>query len=252
MIKLEHVHIWFGKGSIHERHALDDINLTIKEQEFVIVLGNNGAGKSTLMHVLSGEIKPSSGDIYVDDMNMHQMKKTECAALVSRVHQQAHFGSWGELTIEENLNLSFMRGKARGLAYGTPKTRAEDFKKRIAVLGLGLEDKLHIRMDSLSGGQRQAVNLVMATLAPTKLLLLDEHTSALDPSMSKLVMTLTDLLIKELKLTTLMITHRLHDASEYGNRIIFLQQGKIKHDIDQEQKQSMSHLDMLNWVEEEI
>lgn len=251
MITLDNLHVWFHKGSVNERHALDDISIDIKARDFIVVLGNNGAGKSTLLNVLAGDIKPSSGKVLIDDACLHDMDKTDRALFVARVHQHPHLGSWGEMTIEENLSLAFLRGRFRGLHYGTPASRRHMFKERIALLGLGLEDKLHVSMESLSGGQRQAVNLVMATLAPLKLLLLDEHTSALDPAMAKLVMKLTQKLVAELELTVLMITHRLHDATDVGNRCVFLQSGKLLKDIQEKQKSSLTHSEVMNWLEDE-
>lgn len=246
MIKLSHIDVTFKAGTPLEKRALIDINLEIERGSFVTVIGSNGAGKSTLLGVLAGDILPSGGNVIINDIDVTKKQTADRANQIARVFQDPLAGSCGSLTIEENLALAAKRGEKRGLKLAIGKGRHEEFRERIAALGLGLEDRIQNRMDMLSGGQRQAVSLIMATLAKADILLLDEHTAALDPGMAEFVMKLTDRIVSENKLTTLMVTHSMRQALDYGSRTLMLHGGKIILDVAHEIRQGLDVKDLLD------
>lgn len=208
MISVNNIQVIFGKGTPLQKQALNGVSLTIEQGSFVTVIGSNGAGKSTLLGVLAGDVLPSAGQVMIGKTDVSRKGTAARAGLVARVFQDPLTGSCGALSIEENLALAAKRGEARGLTAALGPKRREHFRERIAELNLGLENRMGDRMDLLSGGQRQAVSLVMATLAGSEVLLLDEHTAALDPGMAEFVMNLTQKIVSERKLTTMMVTIR--------------------------------------------
>jgi putative ABC transport system ATP-binding protein len=227
MIRAQGLHVTFGPGTPMETRALQGVDLEIPAGQYVSLIGSNGAGKSTLLNCLTGEVGLDQGSIVIDESEVTAWPAPRRAALVARVFQDPLAGTCEGLTIEENMALAAARGTRRGLSPALHRARREEFRERIAVLGLNLENRLADRMGLLSGGQRQAVSLVMATLRPTKILLLDEHTAALDPRMSAFVLKLTRELIEAESLTTLMVTHSMGQALEFGTRTVMLHEGRV-------------------------
>jgi putative ABC transport system ATP-binding protein len=245
MIRLQNIHVTFAPDTVMEKKGLCGIDLDIREGEFVTVIGSNGAGKSTLLNSIAGEILPTSGAIYIDEDNVTKLPGYARAHFVARVFQDPLAGSCGDLTIAENLALAQRRGKTRYLSRALSRALKSDFKEVVKRLKLNLEDRLDTSMSLLSGGQRQAVSLLMATLSPLKILLLDEHTSALDPKTAAYVMDLTQEIINEKKLTALMVTHSLQQALRYGTRTIMLHEGKIIYDVQGEERAILTPQDLL-------
>jgi putative tryptophan/tyrosine transport system ATP-binding protein len=231
MIVVKDIHVTFGRGTPLEKHALRGIGLTIPEGQFVTVIGSNGAGKSTFLGALAGDVLAEQGRIVIDERDVTRWDTPKRAGLVARVFQDPLAGSCATLTIEENMALAAARGRRRGLALALASERRGGFRDRIAALGLGLENRLHDRMGLLSGGQRQAVSLLMATLAGSKILLLDEHTAALDPATADFVLDLTRRIVRENRLTTLMVTHSMRQALDYGDRTLMLHEGRVVLDV---------------------
>lgn len=245
MISLSDIQVVFGRGTPLQKQALKKIDLTIETGSFVTVIGSNGAGKSTLLGVLAGDVLPTAGRVTIGNADVSRKSTAARAGQVARVFQDPLAGSCGALTIEENLALAAARGKVRGLMPALGSKRREFFKERIASLNLGLENRLKDRMDLLSGGQRQAVSLVMATLAGSDVLLLDEHTAALDPGMAEFVMQLTDQVVTERKLTTLMVTHSMRQALDYGDRTVMLHGGEIVLDVSGDSRKDLQVEDLI-------
>jgi putative ABC transport system ATP-binding protein len=231
MIAIEGLGVTFGRGSVLETRALAGVDLAIPEGEFVTVIGSNGAGKSTLLNALTGDVRPDRGRIEVDGQDVTGWSAPGRAGLIARVFQDPLAGSCEALSIEENLALAAARGRARGLALAVNRVLRERCRELLARLGLGLEQRLGDPMGLLSGGQRQAVSLLMATLAPMKILLLDEHTAALDPKTAEFVLGLTREIVAEQRLTTLMVTHSMRHALDCGSRTIMLHEGRICFDV---------------------
>ena len=245
MINVKDVKVVFGKGTPLEKKALNGVNLTIEQGSFVTVIGSNGAGKSTLLGVLAGDVLASEGKVMIGTTDVTRKQTAARAGLVARVFQDPLTGSCGSLSIEENLALAARRGERRGLVAALGPRRREHFRERISELNLGLENRMADRMDLLSGGQRQAVSLVMATLAGSEVLLLDEHTAALDPGMAEFVMGLTDKIVSERKLTTLMVTHSMRQALDYGHRTIMLHGGEIVLDVSGDSRKDLQVEDLI-------
>ncbi|PRD44375.1 ABC transporter ATP-binding protein [Phyllobacterium phragmitis] len=245
MIEISKLGVTFGRGTPLEKQALSDVNLTIDEGAFVTVIGSNGAGKSTLLGVLAGDILPTEGKVLIGGKNVTRKPTADRAGLVARVFQDPLTGSCGALTIEENLALAAARGKRRGLAPALGGKRRANFRERVAALNLGLENRMQDRMELLSGGQRQALSLVMATLAGSEVLLLDEHTAALDPGMAEYVMELTQSLVNENRLTTLMVTHSMRQALDFGTRTIMLHGGSIVLDVAGDSRKTLGVEDLI-------
>lgn len=231
MIELKEIAVTFGKGSPLEHKVFQKLSLKIETGQFVTVIGGNGAGKSTLMNVISGDIPVDAGHILLDGRDVTRFKPEERAALLSRVFQDPLLGTYADLSIEENLSLAYSRGRRRTLAMALNATLRDHFKAILSSIGIGLQDRLFDKMGLLSGGQRQAVSLLMATIQPSKILLLDEHTAALDPKMEQLILELTQRLITEHQLTALMITHCMKQALDFGTRTLVMHQGKIVRDL---------------------
>lgn len=245
MIKLKGIEVFFNKGTPLEVYSLKDVDLKIEEGEFVTIIGSNGAGKSTLMNVLAGEVLVDAGTILIDNNNVTKYVTEKRAAFVGRVFQDPLSGSFAELTIEENLAIALNRGRFHFLKWALNTKKRRFFKECLAHLHIGLEDRLNDPIMQLSGGQRQAVSLLMATLQPSQILLLDEHTAALDPKMAKRILALTKELIEEKKLTTLMITHSMHQALELGTRTLVLHQGEIIKDLHSDERKQMTSPELI-------
>lgn len=245
MIRLEDIQVTFNPGTILENRALRSINLEVPEHQFLTVIGSNGAGKSTLLGAVTGETPMVGGKVLVDEIDVTRQTVDQRAKVCARVFQDPLAGTCGDLTIEENMALSFMRGKRRGWGLSLSASRRKLFQERISILGLGLEDRLGDNIGLLSGGQRQAVSLVMATLSDSKLLLLDEHTAALDPRMAAFIIDLTKTIVKEFNLTVMMVTHSMKDALACGDRTVMLHQGEIVLDVSGEQRANMKVPDLL-------
>ncbi len=245
MLEMKNVTKIFNKGSVDEKLALDNLSLTLKDGDFVTVIGGNGAGKSTMQNAICGTWLPDSGSIFLGGINVTALPEYKRAKYLGRVYQDPMMGTAAGMQIEENLALASRRGKRRGLRPGITKSEREEYRKLLSELDLGLEDRLAAKVGTLSGGQRQALTLLMATMRKPKLLLLDEHTAALDPKTAAKVMQLTDKIVRENSLTTLMITHNMIDAIEYGNRLIMLHAGRIILDISGEEKKKLTVANLL-------
>ncbi|MCG3733096.1 ABC transporter ATP-binding protein [Vibrio cincinnatiensis] len=245
MIHLEDIQVTFNPGTILENQALKGVSLTVPEHQFLTVIGSNGAGKSTLLGAVTGETPMIGGRVLIDDRDVTRQRVDKRASLCARVFQDPLAGTCGALTIEENMALAYMRGKRRGWKYALSSQRRKLFQERISILGLGLEDRLSDSIGLLSGGQRQAVSLVMATLSDSKLLLLDEHTAALDPRMAAFIIDLTKKIVAEFNLTVMMVTHSMKDALACGDRTVMLHQGEIVLDVAGESRATMQVPDLL-------
>ena len=249
MLKITNLHKTFNAGTVNEKKALNGLNLTIEEGEFVTVIGGNGAGKSTLLNAISGIWKPDWGTIEVDGIDVTDMPEHKRAQFLGRVFQDPMKGTAPDMEIAENLAIASKRGLKRKFRRGVTKTGRKYYKELLATLELGLEERLSTKVGLLSGGQRQAVTLLMATMNHPKLLLLDEHTAALDPKTASKVLYLTDKIVKENNLTALMITHNMHDAIAYGNRLIMMHEGEILIDVKGEEKQNLTIEQLLKLFE---
>lgn len=250
MITIKNLSKTFLPGTVNEKRALTNINLKMKDGEFITVIGGNGAGKSTLMNCLAGVFPVTTGSIVLNEKNITKMPEYKRAKFLGRVFQDPTMGTAGDMIIEENLAMAYRRGKHRGLKWGiTPKER-EYYKNYLRQLDLGLEDRLTSKVGLLSGGQRQALTLLMATLQKPELLLLDEHTAALDPKTAQKVLALTEKIVKENSLTTLMITHNMKDAIRLGTRLIMMYNGKIIFDASGEEKVKLTTEDLMQKFEE--
>ncbi len=245
MLEVKNVSKTFNAGTINEKKALDRISLTLEDGDFVTVIGGNGAGKSTLLNMVAGVYPIDSGHIVLDGNEISTDPEHKRAKYIGRVFQDPLMGTAGDMMIVENLAMAQRRGKKRTLAWGFTKEESRGYKDELAKLGLGLEDRLTTKVGLLSGGQRQALTLLMATLKKPELLLLDEHTAALDPLTAKKVLDLTQKIVNEQNLTTLMITHNMKDAIRIGNRLIMMYDGKIIFDVRGEEKQNLT-VEMLH------
>ncbi len=240
MLEMKHITKIFNPGTVNEKVALRDLSLTLHDGDFVTVIGGNGAGKSTLLNAIAGVWQPDEGQILIDGIDITTMPEHKRAKFLGRVFQDPMIGTAGDMQIEENLALALRRGKHRGLRWGITAAERADYRAQLARLGLGLEDRMTSKVGLLSGGQRQSLTLLMATLVQPKLLLLDEHTAALDPKTAAKILTLTDEIVTENHLTTLMITHNMKDAIEHGNRLIMLYDGHVVIDVAGEEKQKLT------------
>ncbi|HHW7568875.1 TPA: ABC transporter ATP-binding protein [Mannheimia haemolytica] len=245
MIELNNLFITFNKGTAIENPVLRGLSLKVEQGEFVSVIGSNGAGKSTMLNAISGDCLVDSGDIIIQGNKVNNSTTWRRANQVARVFQDPMAGTCESLTIEENMALAYQRGGKRGLGFAIKRQMRELFKDKLALLGLDLENRLTDQMGRLSGGQRQAVSLLMASLQPSNILLLDEHTAALDPKTTDFVMELTNKIVREQKLTTLMVTHSMRQALDYGDRTVMLHQGQVAFDVSGEQRQKMDVPDLL-------
>lgn len=249
MLKLENVHQKFEVGTINEKHVLYGISLNVNEGDFITIIGGNGAGKSTMLNAVSGSNMITSGRILIDNVDLTKAPEYKRAKYIGRVFQDTRMGTASDLTIEENLAIAYRRGKPRTLKLGITNKEKELYKSMLADLDLGLDKRLKDKTRYLSGGQRQALTLLMATFHHPKLLLLDEHTAALDPKTAKKVLELTVKIVGENNLTALMVTHNMRDALRIGNRLIMLHKGQIILDISGEEKKKLDVPDLLAMFE---
>ncbi|CUH97526.1 hypothetical protein P22_3657 [Propionispora sp. 2/2-37] len=249
MLKIDGISKTFYAGTVNEKLALKNVSLEMKTGDFITVIGGNGAGKSTLLNSIAGVFKVDCGKIYIDDMDVTNMAEHKRAAYIGRVFQDPMLGTAADMMVEENLAIAARRGKKLGLRWSFHEDEFTEFREKLARLDLGLQDRLKNRIGTLSGGQRQAITLLMATLRKPKLLLLDEHTAALDPKTAEKVLELTKNIVEENGLTTLMITHNMRDALRFGNRLLMLDDGKILLDIHGAEKSKMTVHDLLDAFE---
>ena len=240
MLEVQQIWKTFNAGTVNEKQALRGISLTLNDEDFCTVIGGNGAGKSTLLNAVAGTFPVDSGSISLGGVDVTKLPEHKRAQYIGRVFQDPMLGTAPTMQIEENLALAARRGKSRGLRWGITKTEREDYIQRLKILDLGLEERLTSKVGLLSGGQRQALTLLMATLIKPQLLLLDEHTAALDPKTAAKVLDATDRLVAKDHLTTLMITHNMKDAISHGNRLIMMYEGRIVIDVSGEEKKKLT------------
>lgn len=245
MLELKGLYKTFNAGTVNEKRAINGLNLTLEDGDFVTIIGGNGAGKSTMLNLISGVFPVDAGTITLNGVNITGLPEHKRAKYLGRVFQDPMMGTAATMGIEENLALANRRGKMRGLRSGITSQERALYREQLATLGLGLEDRMTSRVGLLSGGQRQALTLLMATLKKPELLLLDEHTAALDPKTADKVLQLTEEIVARDKLTTLMVTHNMKNAIQYGNRLIMMDSGRIVVDIKGEEKRNLSVRDLL-------
>lgn len=240
MLKLNNICKTFNAGTVNEKRVFDGLDLHLKEGDFVTVIGGNGAGKSTMLNIVAGAYAPDDGSITIDGVDVTKLPEYKRAKYIGRVFQDPRMGTATDMWVEENMAIADRRGMRRGLRWSITNADRERYKKELSQLDLGLEDRLSTKMGLLSGGQRQAVTLLMAAMKKPKLLLLDEHTAALDPKTAAKVLEITDKLITENGLTALMVTHNMKDAIAHGNRLIMMNAGRIIIDVSGEEKQKLT------------
>lgn len=250
MLYIKNLYKIFNIGTINEKKALDNLNLHVKKGEFVTVIGGNGAGKSTVLNMIAGVYTPEIGKITLAGQDITNMPEYKRASLLGRVFQDPMRGTAADMMIIENLAIAARRGKKRGLRWGVKKEEKEKYIEYLKMLDLGLETRIYTKVGLLSGGQRQALTLLMATLQKPELLLLDEHTAALDPKTAKRVLEITEELVKREQLTTIMVTHNMKDAIRLGNRLIMMHEGRIVYDVSGEEKKNLKVTDLLERFED--
>ncbi len=246
MLELRNIRKTFNAGTVNEKVALKGVDLTLNDGDFVTVIGGNGAGKSTLLNAIAGVWRLDCGSVVLDGHNLTNMPEYKRAKFLGRVFQDPMMGTAADMQIDENLAIAKMRGRRHTLSWGVKKADREEFVELLRMLGLGLEDRLTSKVGLLSGGQRQALTLLMAAMNQPKLLLLDEHTAALDPKTAAKVLEITDKIVNDQKLTTLMITHNMKDAIKHGNRLIMMHEGRVIIDVRGEEKQKLTVEDLLD------
>ncbi|EPY2274114.1 ABC transporter ATP-binding protein [Clostridium sporogenes] len=249
MLQIQNLHKVFNKDTVNENNLFNDLNLNVKEGDFITIIGSNGAGKSTLLNMISGSIKPDQGKINLEDKDITFSKEYEVSKYIGRVFQDPSKGTAPSMTILENMSMAENKGKRFGLTLGINKKKTSNFIDMLKEINLGLEDKLNVTVGSLSGGQRQALSLIMTAMNKPKVLLLDEHTAALDPKTSKRIIEITEKIIEEEKITALMVTHDLNQAINVGNRLIMMHKGKVVLDIKGEEKKSLTKEKLLKCFE---
>ena len=245
ILSIESIHKTFEAGTVNENHVLQGLSLDVKEGDFISIIGGNGAGKSTLMNALAGSLTVDAGDILLEGKSIKNLSIAKRSKSISRVFQDPKVGTASRLTIEENMAIAYRRGLSRGLSWGVKESERAIFKEALKELDMGLENRMKVDTQFLSGGQRQALTLLMASLIKPKLLLLDEHTAALDPKISDMVMDLTQKIVESHQLTALMITHNMENAIEYGNRLVMLHRGRIVVDISGKEKKNLTVADLM-------
>jgi len=246
MIELKDITKIYNPGTVTEMCLFDGFNLTVQKGEFVSIVGSNGSGKTSLLNIICGSIPVDSGACMINGKSILKEKEFTRYRKIGRVFQDPSAGTCPHMTILENMSMADNKGKPFGLSAGVNRKRAQFYREQLASLGLGLEDKMNVQVGSLSGGQRQAVALLMATLTPLEFLILDEHTAALDPHTAEVIMELTDKIVKEKKLTAMMVTHNLRYAVEYGNRLLMMDKGQVILDLSGEKKQQTTTEDLLD------
>jgi putative ABC transport system ATP-binding protein len=249
MLQLSNVSKLFNPTTPDEKIALIGINLKLNPGDFVTVIGSNGAGKSTLMNIISGVMTPDTGDVQIEGNSIGHLAEYKRSRWIGRVFQDPMAGTAPRMTIEENLAMAYARGKSRGFAFGVTSSKRALYHEQLKRLGLGLENRLHAKVGMLSGGERQALSLLMATFTKPQILLLDEHTAALDPGRAELITQLTDNIVREMKLTTLMVTHNMEQAIRLGNRLIMMDKGTIILDVNEQRKKDLTVAQLLGEFE---
>ena len=250
MLELKGIYKYYNPGTVNEMCLFQNFDLKVEDGEFVSVVGSNGSGKTSMLNIICGSIPVEAGKIYINGTDITKEKEFRRNRRIGRVYQNPAMGTCPSMTILENMSLADNKGKVYGFGRGTSKARISYYRESLSQLGLGLEDKLDIKVGSLSGGQRQAMALLMSTMTPIEFLILDEHTAALDPKTAELIMELTDKIVKEKKLTTIMVTHNLRYATEYGDRLLMMHQGGIVLDMKREEKQKVSVDEILKLFNE--
>lgn len=249
MLTIKQIYKTFNYGTINEKKVLKGLDLHLYPGDFVTIIGGNGAGKSTMLNMIAGVHLPDEGSITLDGIDITYLPEHVRAKYLGRVFQDPMMGTAADMEIEENLALAYRRGKRRGFSWGISKKEKAEFGELLKVLELGLENRMTSKVGLLSGGQRQALTLLMATLKKPKLLLLDEHTAALDPKTAKNVLAITEKIVKDNNLTALMVTHNMKDAIQYGNRLIMMHEGKVIYDVSGEEKKKLQVRDLLSKFE---
>ena len=250
MLELREIYKYYNPGTVNEMCLFNNFNFKVDDGEFVAVVGSNGSGKTSMLNIICGSIPIDEGAVLINGTNITNMPEYKRMGRIGRVFQNPSMGTCPSMTILENMSLADNKGKFYGLGRGTNKARIDYYREQLAQLGLGLEDKLHVKVGSLSGGQRQAMALLMSTMTPIEFLILDEHTAALDPKTAELIMELTDKIVKEKNLTTVMVTHNLRYAVEYGNRLIMMHQGHCVMDKAGKEKEDTSIDEILTMFNE--
>lgn len=245
MLEINHLSKTYNPGTVQELCLFDDFNLSVKEGAFLSIVGSNGSGKTSMLNLICGSILPDKGSILIDGRDITKEKEHKRSRMIGRVYQNPAMGTCGSMTILENMSLAEHKGKPSNLRPGTDKKRIQAYKDLLHPLNLGLENMMYSKVGSLSGGQRQALALLMSTMTPISFLILDEHTAALDPKTADIIMELTDKIVKEKKLTAMMVTHNLRYALEYGDRLIMMHQGNIVLDKNEQEKQETKMNDIL-------
>lgn len=250
MLELKGIHKYYNPGTINELCLFENFNMTVASGEFVSVVGSNGSGKTSLLNIICGSIPVDAGEIFIKDHEITKEKEFKRNERIGRVFQNPSVGTCPSMTIQENMSLADNKGHSFGLRRGTDKRRISYYREQLKQLNLGLENKLDVKVGSLSGGQRQAMALLMSTMSPIEFLILDEHTAALDPKTAELIMELTDKIVKEKKLTTIMVTHNLRYAVEYGNRLVMMHHGENIYDRSGAEKQAVDVAQILKLFNE--
>ena len=250
MLELKHIHKYYNPGTVNEMCLFEDFNLTVEKGDFVSVVGSNGSGKTSMLNILCGSIPVEAGQILMQGEDISRMKEYKRNRKIGRVYQNPALGTCPSMTILENMSLADNKGRFYGLGKGINKSRKSYYQELLSQLNLGLENKLNVKVGSLSGGQRQAMALLMSTMTPIDFLILDEHTAALDPKTAKKVLDLTEQIVAERGLTTLMVTHNMNDAIRLGNRLIMMHEGNVIFDVAGEEKKSLTVPDLLQKFEE--
>ena len=245
MLKLENINKTYNRGTVNESRLFTDFNLTVEQGEFVSVVGSNGSGKTTTLNIICGSIPSDSGRVWIEERDITRLKEYQRAKFIGRVYQNPSMGTCPSMNILENMSLADNKGKPFNLLPGINKKRVDYYREQLSRLRLGLEDKLYVKVGNLSGGQRQAMALLMSTMTPLDFLILDEHTAALDPKTSEIIMELTDEIVREKKLTTIMVTHNLRHAVEYGSRLVMMHEGGIIMDQSGAEKAKTRMEDLL-------
>lgn len=246
MIKLSNIDKIYNKGTVNETQLFDNFNFVVKQNEFLSIVGSNGSGKTTMLNMICGSIPIDKGDITINGKSIVKMKDFQRYRKIGRVYQDPAMGTCSSMTILENMSLADNKGKLFALTRGTNKKRVNYYKELLSQLNLGLEDKLSVKVGLLSGGQRQAMALLMSVMTPIDILILDEHTAALDPKTAETIMELTDKVVREKHLTTIMVTHNLKYALKYGNRLVMMHEGKTVMDLNEAEKKNAKTEDLLD------
>lgn len=246
MLEIRDITKVYNPGTVAEQRLFEHFSLTVETGQFVTIVGGNGSGKTSLLNILCGSIPIDGGDVLIDGKSVRRLKDYRRYADMGRVYQNPSAGTCPNLTMLENLSLADNKGKPFGLGWGVNRRRADAYRDQLRELGLGLEDKLDVKMGALSGGQRQAVSLLMATMTPLRFLILDEHTAALDPKTAEIIMALTDKIVRQKNLTAMMVTHNLRHAAQYGDRILMMQRGKIVLDRSGAEKTATGMEELLS------